>query len=145
MRFTRLPLAAGRYHRNASLKASVHCYLQRRSAMPSHYVRPCLEVLEDRTAPALFTFTYGDPITPTDWASPKNWSVDGGGNPNNLTPRSIDDVTIPASERVCELTSAVLFVHEQDAKLSQRSHGGTVGLDPAPVTQTSQTRPTTTP
>ena len=26
-------------------------------------------------------------------------------------------------ERVCELTSAVLYGHEQDANLSQRSHG----------------------
>src|SRR5579875_486263 len=48
-------------------------------------------------------------------------------------------------ERVCEWTSAVLFRHEQDANLSQRSHGCPMGSDSALVTETSPTRPTPQP
>src|SRR5579875_3722183 len=51
----------------------------------------------------------------------------------------------PRLERVCELTSAVVYGHEQDANLSQRSHGCPVGLDSALVAQTPQTWPTTPP
>lgn len=62
-------------------------------------VRPCLEILEDRTVPTglAFLFTGADAANPTEWFDWRNWSVGNppGGNPTHILPND-DFVTIGA-------------------------------------------------
>src|SRR6266550_1068264 len=57
------------------------------------YFRPTLEVLEDRLAPATFTWVGGAAGNARDWQTPANWT---GGAPGTI-PTLVDDVVLKST------------------------------------------------
>lgn len=77
-------------------QSSIWCWLMRklknapqRPLRSRHRICPRIELLEDRWAPA--DFTWAPPVGANDlWSDPRNWTV--GGNPAQATPAANDNV-----------------------------------------------------